>query len=302
MESVSTHFCRVLDIIMESKMVTTTHKMHKLNFRKDEDKGFTLIELLVVIAIIALLLSILMPSLRKAKDQARDVLGFSRLKQFSLMYEMHTQDNDDSLPAGWWGGTMWMIDLLPYYGGVDDIRLCPKATKLLSDTSDPYNAGVFTAWGKYGEGSWEGYIPMWAREGMYGSYGANGWAHNPPPEADSLYAYPENSIGVDSGILFWRKKTNVTRPTTVPLLSGCMWDGTTPMMSDAPPGEEGEQTAYQMSSFCLPRHNGKVQMLFMDTSARKVGLKELWSLRWHRQWASWAMDQQWPSWFDKYPD
>lgn len=289
-EPVSTHFCRVLDIIMESKIVTTTHVMHKLNFCKDKDKGFTLIELIIVIAIITLLMAIMMPALRKARDQVRSVLCFSRLRQFGLMYELYSVDNNDSLPAGWWGGTMWMIDLLPYYGGIDDIRLCPKAKKFLSDTTDPWNAGVFTAWGKYGEGSWIDYIPGWAEEGQYGSYGVNGWAHNPPdvPDTEEFRSY------------FWRKKT-IIRSGTVPLMADAMWDGTTPLGTDRPPGQEGLQTN-SMSEFCLPRHNGKVQFLFMDSSARKVGLKELWSLNWHAEWGSWATSQRWPPWFDKYPD
>ena len=41
---------------------------------KENKKAFTLVELLVVIAIIALLMSILMPTLRKAKEQARTVI------------------------------------------------------------------------------------------------------------------------------------------------------------------------------------------------------------------------------------
>ena len=38
-----------------------------------------------------------------------------------------------------------------------------------------------------------------------------------------------------------------------------------------------------MSRFCLDRHNENINMLFMDLTARKVGLKELWTLKWHRQ-------------------
>ena len=36
--------------------------------------------------------------------------------------------------------------------------------------------------------------------------------------------------------------------------------------------------------YCMNRHNGGVNGLFMGWSVRKVGLKELWTLKWHRQY------------------
>jgi len=60
-------------------------------------KGFTLIELLVVISIIALLMSILMPSLGRAKAQAKDVLCMSNQKQVGLYLSMYVMGNRDEL-------------------------------------------------------------------------------------------------------------------------------------------------------------------------------------------------------------
>jgi len=62
--------------------------------RKRQD-GFTLIELLVVIAIIALLMAILMPSLRKAREQARAVVCANNLRQDVLYLTLYASDNDD---------------------------------------------------------------------------------------------------------------------------------------------------------------------------------------------------------------
>lgn len=56
-------------------------------------KGFTLIELLVVIAIIAMLLSIIMPSLKKAKEKAREIICKSNLKQWGYVAAMYGEDN-----------------------------------------------------------------------------------------------------------------------------------------------------------------------------------------------------------------
>lgn len=61
-------------------------------------KGFTLIELLVVISIIALLLSILMPSLTKAKEQAMILVCKSNFKQIGAGIHTYISSNNDRLP------------------------------------------------------------------------------------------------------------------------------------------------------------------------------------------------------------
>jgi prepilin-type N-terminal cleavage/methylation domain-containing protein/prepilin-type processing-associated H-X9-DG protein len=60
--------------------------------------GFTLVELLVVISIIALLVSILLPSLKKARDQAKDTLCKANLHQLGLSVQYYIQDSSDRLP------------------------------------------------------------------------------------------------------------------------------------------------------------------------------------------------------------
>jgi prepilin-type N-terminal cleavage/methylation domain-containing protein len=60
-------------------------------------KGFTLIELLVVIAIIAVLMGILMPGLRRARDAVRRISCGNRLRQWGHAITMYSGDNDDKL-------------------------------------------------------------------------------------------------------------------------------------------------------------------------------------------------------------
>jgi len=65
-----------------------------------------------------------------------------------------------------------------------------------------------------------------------------------------------------------------------------------------------------MYHFVINRHNGGINILFMDWSARKAGLKELWTLKWHREFdttnfwtiAGGVKPTDWPEWMRKFKD
>ena len=110
----------------------------KINLSRPEmaDKStrlaFTLIELLVVIAIIALLLSILIPSLGRARSMAKRIKCTHNLKQIDLAVRMYLNENNETYPCAedpvskdtnnlyWlWMGRGWRPFVEPYLGTND---------------------------------------------------------------------------------------------------------------------------------------------------------------------------------------
>jgi len=234
--------------------------------------GFTLIELLAVVAIIALLMAILMPALGAANRAANDVTCRARLKQWGACYKMYTDENDGEFTGGTHyegpsGRGAWFSTLLPYYKDAE-MLLCPAATRIMEHSKD---FGTFKAWeynyggdiriGSYCENSW-----ICSQE----------WTNNNP-------ARPR--------VCYWREVNRVRNPNKVPVLGdGTHFDAWVTHYDVPPPFMDAAgignilATGYNMQHFCINRHGGSINMLFADWTVRRVGLKELWTLKWHAKW------------------
>jgi prepilin-type N-terminal cleavage/methylation domain-containing protein/prepilin-type processing-associated H-X9-DG protein len=95
--------CRKEMKLMKKRAFTLLEICNKRKYPSDREPlltGFTLIELLVVIAIIAILMAILMPALRSAKDHARRVHCVSNVRTLVTAWLMYQDDNDNILVNG----------------------------------------------------------------------------------------------------------------------------------------------------------------------------------------------------------
>jgi hypothetical protein len=110
---------------------------------------------------------------------------------------------------------------------------------------------------------------------------------------------------------FWRKMT-VTGASQVPLMTDAQWLDFWPEPGDAPPATENQNWSGQSNFVRIVqnRHNEKQNMVFLDGSDERVGLKKLWTLKWHRNYntagpwtqAGGVTADKWPAWMRNFQD
>jgi len=281
-------------------------------------EGFTLIELLVVISIVALLMTILLPALQMVRKQARAVICQANLKQWGTTVALYTEDHQGRLPRDFLVGySIWF--LVGSVASSDDpnvpeslhpidtkgIACCPMAVKR--------GRGRFTfkVSGEIRVEGWSGStFEAWEMTSpgppFRCSYGLNDWLfHQHFLFDDSVplhfrFRRHLRKAGLDILSLSGRDK--------IPLLLDCTMPMGRPDNIFEPPRFSGGGLG--MSRFCINRHNGHVNGLFLDWSVRKIGLKELWTLEWSRQFdtagpwtkAGGVLPEDWPHWMRGFKD
>lgn len=235
--------------------------------RETPQKAFTLIELLVVIAIISLLVSVLLPSLSKAKELARSVVCSSNQKAINVGWTFFMQDHDGehvritmNVPSVPWKQYFWTHRLLGadgsptssgstvYLGrntdylGSPEVLLCPSGS----------NTAKMTCWGIN-----EGSIPnlFYKDEQLRNSYGYLGFTGYPGSNWNTL---------VPDIKKFYSER--LKQPSVWPVFI----DADCPRLQTSidrwmgPDDPIGSASSYELNKGARARHLGNANAMFAD--------------------------------------
>jgi type II secretory pathway pseudopilin PulG len=258
------------------------------------EEAFTLVELLVVMSLMTLLTSILLLALQQAGRCARAAACRGQLGQWGLAFSLFLDDQDPAVLVTSY--EKWDSLWRPYCDSRRSLFLCPMATRYERNLNDPVwpvreaiGSGIgskFTAWKLATR------TPTTLEPGLLlGSYGVNG----------SGLAFLDARVSGGRGF---------ERPH-IPIFLDCVSLHSSANATDEPPAYDGALASPgDLKSWCIDRHHGATNGLFLDWSVRGVGLKELWMLDWspwfdtRNAWtrAGGVQPEDWPRWMRKFKD
>lgn len=279
--------------------------------------GFTLIELLVVIGIIALLVSILLPALNKARAHGKAIKCQVQVGGFNTGLHMYALDQnnkfwyDGPLPDNSLGGHgVWFVRMREYYGEADEARYCPEAPatqqSVVPTTTGGFHGSTFQPYNMAGHA---GNVDTPESRRLLGaSLGLNHWITGAPTDKVVWGAPGPNAATAHPR--YWQGLSDGGAPTAdIPMVGDCAWYMAEPsrefintdflnpgsgdnlfeyrwdedIFRDNPPIGNTIWTMY-FSRVLLPRHLGRANWAFMDGSAQRVELSDLPGQKWHREY------------------
>jgi prepilin-type N-terminal cleavage/methylation domain-containing protein len=270
---------------------------------KQSRRAFTLVELLVVIGIIALLISVLLPTLAKARAAANTSACLSNLRQMAQAWNMYLANNQTRLPENIWqpsGNNAAEIAWHGYWIGILSDLKVQTSNLLCPEAREPVRTN-YNGFGTRNE-AWSGeYAPAAGTPVLYSSpptFLSNQVEGKPGGYRVGSYGYNKNlvvrgSFGPGLGMI---------GPTAeVPLFFDCTWvdvsvrnfaTSGSPTQAELPPDLTGvpatTTSAPDHWRLLIARHKRSINVATADGSARTVPLEELYQLQWSRPWTKYS--------------
>ncbi len=256
--------------------------------------AFTLVELLVVIAIIALLLSILLPAISKAKELAKASVCGQNVKQVATAFTTYLGEHGNTLTthvsdgSAGQAGFQWVVPLYRNVEFNDKIFLCPNAKEPLTADGLWWNNTDKNSWGS-SEYAWtlvKGQYGMLPPEEVksggepvhkyWGAYGYNRWL------SDETKNPNHNMIGKKEN--YFKSMTRVEYTSSTPMFAEAAARTSLVYEDDPLPDSYGDplnvlggslsSTKEGIRSHALNRHGNdskaSINLAFVDTSVRRV--------------------------------